>query len=195
MIRASKSDRKLVVELLTQSFKDNQSVNYIIQQDRHRFQRIRALMHYSIEVCLLFGDVWLSQDKKACALILYPQLKKTTLRSLWLDVTLIFQAIGVGSIAKAIKREKRIKEKQTKNPMAYLWFIGVDPLYQGSGIGSRLLKEVIAHAEAKGLPIYLETSTERNLPWYQDFGFRIYDKLHLDYVLYFLKHEETKNIV
>lgn len=76
--------------------------------------------------------------------------------------------------------------------MAYLWFIGVDPLYQRSGIGSRLLKEVIADAGAKGLPIYLETSTERNLPWYQRFGFRIYDELHLTYVLYFLKHEETK---
>lgn len=85
MIRASNSDRKLIVELLTQSFEDNQSVNYIIQQDKRRLQRIRALMRYSIGVCCLFGDVWLSEDKKACALILYPQLKKTTLRSVWLD--------------------------------------------------------------------------------------------------------------
>lgn len=192
MIKANNKDRKLIVELLTQSFKDNQSVNYVIRQDMRRLQRIRALMHYSVEVCSLFGDVWITENKKACALILYPHLKKNTLQSVWLDVNLILRAIGVGGINKVIKRENLIKAKQVKGQMAYLWFIGVNPLYQHSGIGSLLLKEVLADAEKKRLPVYLETSTEKNLPWYQRFGFKIYDKLVLTYVLHFLKYEPVK---
>lgn len=192
MIKAKPSDKGLIVELLSNSFKENQSVNYIIWKDNKKPKRIRALMEYSIEVCLLFGDVWLTVDKKACALILYPHLKRTTLKSIFLDSQLIFRAIGVTGVVKAMKREALIKEKQFKEPMAYLWFIGVNPMYQHSGIGSSLLNEVIADADSKNLPVFLETSTLQNVPWYRRFGFQVYDELTLTYTLYFLKRDLSK---
>ncbi len=69
MIRADYKDKELIVDILTNSFNDNKSVNYIIKQDDKRLQRIRNLMDYSIEVCYEFGDVFLSNDKTGCALI------------------------------------------------------------------------------------------------------------------------------
>jgi ribosomal protein S18 acetylase RimI-like enzyme len=177
----------LVVELLTRSFKDNQSVNYIIRQDGKSEQRIRALMDYSFKVCLMFGDVWLSADRKACALVLYPHQKKITFKSVWLDLKLIVKAIGISGIGKTLNREAEIKKLQPKEPMAYLWFIGVNPLDQHQGKGGKLLWEVITNAGKQGLPVYLETSTLRNLPWYEYFGFQIYGQLDLGYELYFLK--------
>lgn len=192
MIKANDDDRQLIVELLTKSFENNQSVNYIIRQYDKKQKSMRALMDYSIGVCSLFGEVWLSEDKTACALILYPHEKKTTFRSVCLDLKLILLAIGLGGIGKAMKREALIKEKQPKEKMAYLWFIGVNPLYQHSGTGSSLLKEVIADAESKNLPVFLETSTLQNLPWYRRFGFQVYDELTLTYTLYFLKRDLSK---
>lgn len=192
MLKANYNDTQLIEELLSKSFEENKSVNYIIRQDDKKAQRIRALMAYSIETCTLFGDVWLSDDKNACALILYPQQKKTTLRSIWLDLKLIFRAISLSGIIKTMKRENLIKAKQPKIDMAYLWFIGVNPMYQHSGIGSQLLKEVISDATLKGLPVYLETSTVRNIPWYTRFGFQIYDEVDLTYTLYFLKRDLSK---
>jgi GNAT superfamily N-acetyltransferase len=189
MIKATKKDKELVVELLTESFQNNQSVNYIIGQDSKRLEQVRALMEYSIDVCSLFGEVLLSENKKASALILYPHLKKTTLKSIFLDWKLIFRVIGITGILKTLKREALIKKKQPKKPMAYLWFIGVNPANQHCGIGSILLKEVLALAEEKGLPVYLETSTLKNLPWYQHLGFKKYDELTLTYVLHFMKYE------
>ncbi|WP_316777978.1 GNAT family N-acetyltransferase [Pedobacter antarcticus] len=192
MKEAELIDRNLVLELLFKSFKENLSVNYIIRQDNKRLERIRALMGYSIDVCTLFGKVWLSDNKQACALVLYPHVKKTTLRSVWLNLNLIFRSIGIGGISKAIKRESLIKGKQLKENMAYLWFIGVDPEHQHSGVGSKLLEEVIADAENKNLPVFLETSTLQNLPWYDRFAFHIYDELLLTYTLYFLKRDLSK---
>ncbi|MET3981948.1 ribosomal protein S18 acetylase RimI-like enzyme [Mucilaginibacter sp. UYP25] len=192
MIKVDRNQKPHVVEILISSFEDNQSVNYIVKQDSERKERIRALMDYSIEMCSVFGAVWLSDDKKACALILYPQQKRTTLKSVCLDLKLIFSAIGLGGIRKALKRETSIKAKQPKAAMAYLWFIGVNPIYQHSGIGSSLLKEVIADADQKVIPIFLETSTLQNLPWYKQFGFRIYDELTLTYTLYFLRRDPSK---
>ncbi|MGY4539457.1 hypothetical protein ACVW0P_003891 [Mucilaginibacter sp. UYNi724] len=192
MKRATKEDKNLVIDILTKSFIDNQSVNYIVLQDDKREQRIQALMDYSFEVCYRFGEVWLCENRKACALTLYPHLKQTSLASVGLDIRLIFQAVGLGGIRKTIAREARIKAKQPKENMCYLWFIGVNPLSQHQGAGSLLLHNIILEARSKGLPVYLETSTVSNLPWYAQFGFEEYDTLNLGYNLHFLKCEQAK---
>ena len=189
MIKAKYSDKNLVVDILTKSFNTNQSVNYIVRQDAKRVQRVRALMDYSFEVCYLFGDVFLSDDKKACALITYPDKKKTNLKSILLDVKLIFFAVGLKNIKKTLARETLINKVQPKELKYYLWFIGVDPEYQNEGIGTILLDELIEDSEHKKRPIYLETSTLKNLPWYQKFGFQIYHELDLSYKLFFLKRQ------
>ena len=192
MKNADYKDKNLVIDILTKSFDTNQSVNYIAKQDGKRLKRIRALMDYSFEVCYMFGDVFLSDDRKACALILYPDKKKTTLKSILLDIKLIFSCIGVENIKKALVRESKIKQLQPKTTMYYLWFIGVDPEYQNEGIGSVLLDEIINDSKNKQRPIYLETSILKNLPWYKKYGFQIYNELELSYKLFFLKREFDK---
>ena len=189
MIKAGYNDKDLIVDILTKSFDANQSVNYIVKQDKKRTKRIRALMDYSFEVCYLFGDVFLSDDKKACALVLYPDKKKTSIKSILLDVKLIFSCVGLMNIKKTLDRESRIKKIQPKELMYYLWFIGVDPKCQNTGIGSKLLDELIEDSRQKKRSIYLETSTLKNLPWYQKLGFQIYNELSLTYKLFFLKRD------
>ena len=189
MRRASYEEKDLVVDILTQSFESNQSVNYIVNQDERRLDRIRALMDYSFEVCSLFGDVFVSDNKKACALIVYPDKKKTNLKSALLDVKLIVQCIGIRNIKKTLAREALIKRIQPKELMTYLWFIGVNLADQNKGIGSNLLQSVIDNSNQNKRPIYLETSTVRNLPWYDKFGFKIYSEQDLSYRLYFLKRD------
>jgi ribosomal protein S18 acetylase RimI-like enzyme len=192
MINANPNDRALVVNLLAESFDDNQSVNYIVKQDSKRVQRIRVLMDYSFEICSLFGAIYLSNDKKACALIVFPDQKRTTLKSILMDLKLIFFCVGLGGIQKTLRREGLIKKIQTKEKMYYLWFISVDKSNQHSGIGSKLLQEIIEDGNSKNLPIYLETSTLKNLPWYERFGFKIYHELKLSYALFFLKRDAGK---
>jgi GNAT superfamily N-acetyltransferase len=191
MKEANINDRNIITELLAKSFEENTSVNYVIRQNNQKQKRLRLLMSYSFDICLLFGKVWLSNDNKACALVFYPHFKRITLKSILLDLKLIFLSIGIGEIQKVMRREILIKGKRPKRRMSYLWFLGVNPLHQRSGIGSKLLKEVIADAQQKGLPVYLETSTIHNLSWYRRFGFRIYDELTLTYILYFLKRESV----
>jgi hypothetical protein len=43
--------------------------------------------------------------------------------------------------------------------MSYLWFIGVDPEYQGQDIGNNLLDNIIKGSDKRQRPVYLETST------------------------------------
>lgn len=187
MVNASPADKYCVVDILTKAFEDNKSVNYIIKQDQSRRRRIKRLMEYSFDVCRLFGEVLLSDDKRACALIVWPEKKRISLKSVLLDIKLMVTCIGLSNIKKALVREAKIKKLQPKEPVYYLWFIGVDPLEQHSGIGSRLLREIIERYAPEQRAICLETSTLRNIPWYQRFGFELYNELDLGYTLYFLK--------
>lgn len=187
MIKAKSSDKKLVCELLTSSFAENASVNFIISGDANRPRRIAALMIYSFEMCMRFGEVWLSDDKKGCALLLFPQNKRTTIRSVWLDVNLICRAVGLGGIKRVLRRERLVADKRSKEDMGYLWFIGVNPEHQHLGIGSVLFAEIIKRCNELNLPVYLETSVPENIPWYARFGIRVYDEANVGYRLFFLR--------
>jgi hypothetical protein len=100
MIKAKREEKDVILKLLTDAFQDNLSVNYIVKQDGYKLKRIRALMDYSFEVCYLFGNIYLTEDHSACAMILFPQLKKTTFFTIWLDIKLIFTAITLGGYSR-----------------------------------------------------------------------------------------------
>jgi ribosomal protein S18 acetylase RimI-like enzyme len=64
-------------------------------------------------------------------------------------------------------------------PHWYLAGIGTDPPAQGNGIGSELLRSRLARCDAAGLPAYLESSKERNVPLYQRHGFVVTRELKI----------------
>ncbi len=105
------------------------------------------------------------------------------------DVKLIFSSMGISNLTKAMVRESKIKKLQPQKLLYYLWFIGVDPQQQNKGTGSMLMNDVIKEAIAKQRIICLETSTLKNIPWYEKFGFKIYNELDLGYKLFFMKKD------
>jgi len=184
---ALKNDKQLVIEILSPAFYSNQSVNYLIPQLPDKQKRIKELMDYSFETCTLFGKVHISDDNKACALVSFPEQKKTTIKSLLAEIKLIFRSIGFGNIKKATQREKEISKHYPAENIYYLWFIGVSPEFQRQGIGEKLMREILADADQMKRAVYLETSTLTNIPWYQKFGFEVYGELDFGYKLFLLR--------
>ena len=189
MRKAEHADKGKVISILTESFFDNKSVNYIVQNDEKIKDRIRYLMEYSFEQCLLAGEVYISDDGNGCALVQYFDRKKTSLDTVMLDVKLILKSVGIRNVAKVLKRESTIKKNYPHDNIAYLWFIGVDPEKQGRGIGSKMLAKIVEQNRATGRDVFLETSTQKNLPWYQKHGFKIYNEItDFGFPFYFLKN-------
>ncbi len=58
-------------------------------------------------------------------------------------------------------------------PHWYLPLIGVDPVWQGQGYGSALLKHALAQCDREQAPAYLESSNPRNNPLYERHGFEV----------------------
>lgn len=192
MIRATRADKDRVVELLRLSFKENLSVHFMVGAAKGRDRRLRRLMGYSFELCYRFGEVWLSEKKDGCALVLYPHLKRVSLGAVWLDLQLLFGVIGFSGLKKVLRREKLINARHPVAPFLYLWFIGVNPWVQGKGIGSGMLMEILAAADAERMPVYLETSVLKNVGWYEKMGFEQFEELDMGYRLFFLRKECPK---
>lgn len=189
MIAATKNDKAHIVDLLTRAFDDNHSVNYVAKQDSQRQERIRALMAYSFEVCQRYGEIYLSDDKQACIMLLFPGRQKSII---WLDIQLILKCIGISRIHKILARNSAIKKEYPKEPVTYLWFIGVIPHQQGNGLGSALLNDVLALPQYSNKTMLLETSMSQNLLFYKSFGFEIYKELEFGHRLYLLKRPPVK---
>lgn len=189
MQRANINDRAVVVDILVKAFDQNKSVNYVIKQDDNRNDRIRGLMEYSFDTCNAFGEVWVSENRNGCALVLFRDKQPTTFSSILLDLKLAFKVIGLSRLKKVLEREGRIKAFHPHTPFAYLWFVGVKPEAQNKGVGSKLLIELIERYDSQSRPIYLETSVDRNRPWYKKFGFEIYKTIDQTYTLYLLKRQ------
>ena len=56
----------------------------------------------------------------------------------------------------------------------HIIYLAVRPTMQHHGISSVLLKEAMNYADKNGLMISLETHNERNVTFYQHFGFKIF---------------------
>lgn len=71
------------------------------------------------------------------------------------------------------------RQQLLPEPHWYLSVLGVEPRRHGEGVGSALLAEGLARADADGAPAYLETESEANVAFYARFGFDVVERTEL----------------
>ena len=60
----------------------------------------------------------------------------------------------------------------------YLSIVGVLPEFQGQGLGSGLIKNVLQKTDRLKVPTYLETFTPRNMTFYDRLGYQAIESFH-----------------
>ena len=71
------------------------------------------------------------------------------------------------------------KAHPTDRPHWYLSVLGTHPAHQGRGIGSALIREVTDRCDLEGMPAFLESSKESNVPFYARHGFQVTEEISL----------------
>jgi ribosomal protein S18 acetylase RimI-like enzyme len=75
---------------------------------------------------------------------------------------------------------ERMEARHPRDPSHwYLFILGTEPAAQGQGLGSALLAHMLARVDTDGLPVYLESSNERNLALYGRHGFEVTSEVAL----------------
>ncbi len=70
-----------------------------------------------------------------------------------------------------------IDRKHPKEPHYYLSTLGTHPDFQGKGVASALMRPVLDRCDADGIPAYLESSKEANVPFYKRHGFDVTEQV------------------
>jgi GNAT superfamily N-acetyltransferase len=89
-----------------------------------------------------------------------------------------FQALIIESVESRILHDlnlvlAQMDELHPRREHWYLPLTGVDPVAQGRGLGSRLLRQGLATSDHAGLPTYLEATSPRNRALYERLGFNV----------------------
>lgn len=191
MIKATYNDRDLVIDILVSAFlpyTENNSINLIIKPGNNRKRRMQSLMGYIFDTAMLFGEVLISDDRKGCLVVRYPEKEKITFKTVLLDLKLAFRCIGIGRIFKVLKREKITKKYKPKEKHIKITILGVKSEFKGKGTAARFMLDVRNHYRDNKLPVYIDAASEYNVRLYEKFGFRITNiDNSLGYNLYFLR--------
>ncbi len=191
MRKANITDKKLVSEILVSAFlplKENNSINLIVKQDEKRIERMQVLMEYLFERAIYFGEIFISKSNKACLLLKFPHKEKVTLKTILLDIKLVYQCIGIERIFGVLKRQRIANQNYPKEKHIRPMLIGVKKECKGNGTAARLMIEVKNRFKNNLLPIIIDTASEQNVELYQKFGFKIIKKEEsLGFPIYFLR--------
>ncbi len=91
----------------------------------------------------------------------------------------LLRAVGPTRVRRRLKALGQMDQHHPAEPHWYLEVIGADPTRRGEGIGSALMAPMLERIDGEGLPAYLESSKEENLPLYHRFGFEVLDEVRL----------------
>lgn len=187
MISAVEKDIPDILHILTPAFADNKSVNRCVKQDGKRLQRIENQIRYVSRISIRNNMAFLNTSKNGAILCSLSNGRKANLPD---DLYYISRVSGLKLGLQLVQREKHLKKILPESNYCHLWFIGVEKGSQGKGTGSEMLNELKKLCAEKNLPIYLETSNERNLKFYEKNGFTLYHSCILptdDFKLYFFE--------
>lgn len=193
----SKEDKHLAIQILSDSFQQNPSVNWVIKNDLKRKERIHSLAEYAVKSAALKNGVFLSSDKSGVAVCYENMQKKNNIMEYVYQTKLVINSIGIRRVLKVLKRELYIAKIRPLNEnFLYFWFFGVLPNHRGNGAAKELKESIFALAREKGLPIYLETSVFKNKKVYERYGFEVYhlwDEPGQDIKLWFMRKSFSEN--
>jgi GNAT superfamily N-acetyltransferase len=171
--------------MLARSFDDSPLMVHCVPNDRRRPSILRSFFRASIRDARPFDSVFVARDldRVLGASVWLPPGRHppSTLRQLrQMTSTFKLGPMAPGAVRPSLRYLRAAEQAHPKTTHWYLAVLGVDPEFQGKGLGSRLLESVLARADAEERPAYLETDKEQNLAFYARFRFGLVDTFSPD---------------
>jgi len=180
---AGPDDQAAIIDVLTRAFHDDLGANLLEPDEGLRDAAMGRLFRVFVPAALAeamavqtIGDpvagvaIWFGPDAHEPseeALLAAAPVEGAPVIS---DETLA-RGDSMGREMEALHRRVMGEERHLK-----LAFLGVDPSVQGRGIGSRLVSVGNRAADERGLPVYLDTFTERDVRFYERRGYRVIER-------------------
>ena len=172
------ADRPAVARMLARAFHDDPLACYIFPADRVRGRGLRSF--FSIQLRHMFlpaGSSQVTEDLGSAALWVPPGRPPLSAGAALRLAPLVRHTRG--RTLRTLRLLAAVDSHHPREPHYYLGVLGTDPPFQGRGLGSAVMAPVLRRCDADGIPAYLESSKERNVPFYSRHGFEVTEELRL----------------
>jgi ribosomal protein S18 acetylase RimI-like enzyme len=174
---ATTSDVPAITDMLVHAFDDDPVSMFMFAGRRRRHLGLHSFITSELRRHYLpHRHVYVTEDLSGAALWAPPDRPRhPVLELLQLLPTAPF-LLSPHTI-NALKLLFTVEGLHPTEPHWYLFTLGTAPEKQGQGVGSALLRAMLARIDEAGEPAYLESSKERNVPLYARFGFEVIDQI------------------
>jgi GNAT superfamily N-acetyltransferase len=164
---------------LARTFFDDPVIGHIFRNARRRHEGLRRYFTTQMNADYLpFGGCFTTDDHAGSAIWAPPGKPRVTgMRGVALMLPVL--PFVVTHLAMTLKLLNLIESMHPREPHWYLATLGTEPDRQGHGVGSALMQPVFEQCDHEGIPAYLESSKERNVPFYRRHGFEVTHEVDL----------------
>jgi ribosomal protein S18 acetylase RimI-like enzyme len=175
VIRIAEPHELAAVEaLIARAFADEPFMSWVAGGDRARLARFVGLAVRHIAAPA--GEVLVDDDLKTAALVLPPGALDLGPRDQLRQLPDLVRAARLHRLPTVLRGLIRLESAHPEEPHGTLLTLGVDPAHQGHGRGSAMLRAIAGRAST---PLYLETSSPRNVRLYERHGYVVQRELRL----------------
>ena len=182
LVRLKGSQIKPAAEMLARAFQDDPLFGYFFPDASERKGKLPYIFKFLIRYGVCYGEVCATSPNLEGVAVWLPSEKADM--ALWRVIrsgglSLLFK-LGIKSILRQMSATDymfSIRKRHTPFRHWFLQSIGVDPMFQGKGYASTLLKTMFARMDKEHLPCYLETQSEKNVSIYQHYGFKVVEEV------------------
>lgn len=172
---AAKADVPALSETLARAFEDDPVISWLYPGLRRLTGFFR---NFELALHLPHGAVYTTEPRDGAAVWAPPNKWRTSPRDMIRVGPSMLRATGT-RLVRSIRVMQVVEGRHPKEPHWYLAALGTDPSRQGKGIGGALMAPVLERCDTEGIPAYLESSKESNIPFYERHGFRVTEELPL----------------
>jgi GNAT superfamily N-acetyltransferase len=168
-----------VVATLARAFDDDPFVNWMAAQDKRRARRIYEAMDLAQRMVARHNEIYTTEGIHGAALWAPPGKWKT---GIIYQLKLLPSAARISSWKRLLTVGaglNAVEQKHPDQPHWYLWVLGTDPVHQGKGVGGQLIRPVLDRCDREHMPAYLESSKEKNVPFYERNGFKLVERFEV----------------
>jgi len=178
VLRLNKSHVKSASEVLDRAFENYPLHVAFIPDEFERKRKSRYFIEFFVRYGLLYGEVYATSPKLEAVIMWLPSEKAdfTLWRMIRSGILLYVFSVGRKTISRMMSIGDyitSIHKSYAPFPHLYVWYIGVDPKFQGKDHGGTLIKAMLARADGGQLPCYLETHTKEDVALWEHYGFKV----------------------
>ncbi len=179
VVRAPRpEERRSVLDVLGRAFHDDPVASHLFPNPRNRARRWARFSGLAVDSMGETAHVLTTEAVEGTAIWQLPTDSQLGFGQN-LRIALRFLAIAGLGARRAARLGDFTGGHRLREPHYYLAALGTDPPHQGKGVGSALIEPVLARADREGIPAYLESSKEANVPFYRKHGFEVVAELHV----------------